>query len=441
MIVAPTEKRTQTTSSTNERIYMMRIPSGLIFSASVVATMTQCAFAMPTITIDSVTQRWPWNNKADITYTVSEGQNRDAGTFQKIVFTAKIDGKTYTIDGVHDVGASADTGTHTVTWTLPSGIKSSDCKMSAKLYTAERPSGDTFMVVDLDTGITSYEGAIGTTISASAGGSAWAATNYNVRAYKTDKMVFVKVFAGTWTTGRTQDFSAANSIKTWNTDLDYYIAMFPVTQYQYEKLMGANPSGCKTEIEGNDTALRPVENVSWTTLRGSATPVESLVPDATGTFLQRLNALTLRGGAGITGFDLPTEVMFEIAQRGGETRSHEWGADFNKTRCINNQNRVGASSMAVGYCRPNRIGLYDMTGNVWEWVLDDNSLANLANAPNPWTPAYSGETANRRLRGGNTWKEKQADWADPWKASYRFSAAASATGSSVYGFRVSRIVR
>ena len=424
---------------------MMRIPSGLIFSASVVATMTQCAFAMPTITIDSVTQRWPWNNKADITYTVSEGQNRDAGTFQKIVFTAKIDGKTYTIDGVHDVGASADTGTHTVTWTLPSGIKSSDCKMSAKLYTAERPSGDTFMVVDLDTGITSYEGAIGTTIGTLAGDSAWAATNYNVRAYKTDKMVFVKVFAGTWTTGRTQDFPTDNTTKTWNTDLDYYIAMFPVTQYQYEKLMGANPSGCKTAIEGNEAALRPVENVSWTTLRGSATPVESLVPDATGTFLQRLNALTLRGGAGIAGFDLPTEVMFEIAQRGGETRSYEWGADFSSTRCISYLNRVGASSMAVGYCLPNRIGLYDMTGNVWEWVLDDNSLANLANAPDPWTPAYSGETANRRLRGGSNWRENPADWLNPWMAGYRNSEAASATrGSSydsAYGFRVSRIVR
>ena len=402
--------------------------------------IASAAWAMPTVTVDSVVQRWPWNNKVDITYTVAEGQNRDEGVFRRLVFTAKIAGETYTIDGVHDVGASADTGTHTVTWTLPSGIKASDCKMSAKLYTAERPSGDDFMVVDLNTGITSYEGALDLTISTSAGGSAWAATNYNVRAYKTDKMVFVKVFAGTWKTGRSEEFSSANTTKTWNTDLDYYIGMFAVTQYQYEKLMGTNPSSCKTEIEGNETALRPVENVSWTTLRGSATPVESLVPDATGTFLQRLNALTRRDGAGITGFDLPTEVMFEIAQRGGETRSYEFGAAFSKTRCISSQYRVGASSMAVGYCRPNRIGLYDMTGNVWEWVLDDTSLANLADASDPWTPAYSGATANRRLRGGSTWKEDNGIWADPWKASYRSYAGASAA-SNVRGFRVARIVR
>ena len=432
----------------NERLSMKNVESGMggksailhsaFFALSFLIAST--AWAAPTVTVDSVVQRWPWNNKVDITYTVAEGQDRDEGVFRRLVFTAKIAGETYTIDGVHDVGASADTGTHTVTWTLPSGIKSSDCKMSAKLYTAERPSGDDFMVVDLDTGITSYEGAIGTTISTAVGGSAWAATNYNVRAYKTDKMVFVKVFAGTWTTGRTEDFSTANTTTNWNTDLDYYIGMFAVTQYQYEKLMGTNPSGCNTEIEGNETALRPVENVSWTTLRGSATPVESLVPDATGTFLQRLNALTLRGGAGIAGFDLPTEVMFEIAQRGGEGRSHEWGVNFVSARCVSFNNRVGASSMAVGYCKPNRIGLYDMTGNVWEWVLDDTSLANLANASDPWTPAYSGATAERRLRGGSTWKEKQADWQNPWKASYRTYADASAA-SNVRGFRVARIVR
>ena len=44
------------------------------------------------ITVDSVAQRWPWNNKLDITYTVSGGQNVSAGVYAKIVFTATIDG-------------------------------------------------------------------------------------------------------------------------------------------------------------------------------------------------------------------------------------------------------------------------------------------------------------------------------------------------------------
>ena len=64
------------------------------------------------VTIDSVTQRWPWNNKVDITYTVTDGQNVAAGVFCRLVFTANVGGSTYTIDGVHDVGANASSGTH-----------------------------------------------------------------------------------------------------------------------------------------------------------------------------------------------------------------------------------------------------------------------------------------------------------------------------------------
>ena len=66
------------------------------------------------ITIDSVQQRWPWNNKVDITYTVSGGQDVAAGVYARIEFTANIAGTEYLIDGVHDVGASASDGTHTV---------------------------------------------------------------------------------------------------------------------------------------------------------------------------------------------------------------------------------------------------------------------------------------------------------------------------------------
>ena len=81
------------------------------------------------ITIDSVTQRWPWNNQFDITYTVTDGQLLTAdGTgdvYCKIVFNATIGGQTYEIDGVTNIGASANSGTHTVTW--PSSLCVSVC--------------------------------------------------------------------------------------------------------------------------------------------------------------------------------------------------------------------------------------------------------------------------------------------------------------------------
>ena len=135
------------------------------FSAAVVASATlaaTAAHAATSITVDSVTQRWPWNNKLDITYTVTGGQDVSTSTFKKIVFTAIIDGTTYTIDGVTDVGASANSGTHTVTWTAPAGVASDSCTMTAAIYAATAPSGDDYLVIDLSTGAVAYEGLLAT---------------------------------------------------------------------------------------------------------------------------------------------------------------------------------------------------------------------------------------------------------------------------------------
>ena len=115
----------------------------LIAAGAVVASaIIPMAANASSITIDSVTQRWPWNNKLDITYTVSGGQDVAAGVFAKIVFTATIAGQTYTIDGVHDIGANASNGTHTVTTEsiavvvrLPLG----SCPMVRSLSVARRP--------------------------------------------------------------------------------------------------------------------------------------------------------------------------------------------------------------------------------------------------------------------------------------------------------------
>ena len=113
-----------------------------------IATLPATASAA-SITVDSVAQRWPWNNKLDITYTVTGGQNVAAETYARIVFTANIGGTAYTIDGVHDVGANASDGTHTVTWTLPAGLKATGCTMTAQLLSTDNPSGDDYLIVDL----------------------------------------------------------------------------------------------------------------------------------------------------------------------------------------------------------------------------------------------------------------------------------------------------
>ena len=75
-------------------------------------------------------------------------QDVSASSFKRIVFTAVIGGTTCTIDGVSDVGASANTSTHTVTWTAPSGVSDESCTMTAAIYAAGSPAAARHAVWD-----------------------------------------------------------------------------------------------------------------------------------------------------------------------------------------------------------------------------------------------------------------------------------------------------
>ena len=349
-----------------------------VVSAAAIAAGAMAANAS-SITIDSVQQRWPWNNKVDITYTVSGGQDVAAGVFAKIVFTATIAGQTYTIDGVHDIGANASNGTHTVTWTPPADIraKATDCTMTATLSAADNPSGDDYIVVELsgeNKGRISYEGLLASQQASN--------DRYNTDDYKTTKLVLRKVprwadrgalpnaavlssMAG-YPTGYSGDSQVTkNSPKKWPTARDYYIGVFPVTQPQYQTIVGSNPSAYQTAIEGNVVGHRPVEKVSWNSLRDSKAITASIVPSATGGFFARLDYATSRN------FDLPTEVMFEIAQRAGSTAKYSWG-DTPSTNYVVSSETSGSSgsTVAVGSRLPNDWGLFDTTANVREWCLD-----------------------------------------------------------------------
>ena len=409
----------------------------VLFAAAVTAVMSLSSGAATTITVDSVVQRWPWNNKVDITYTVAGGQDLANGAFRRIVFTTVIGGVTYTIDGVHDVGASANTGTHTVTWTLPGGVKSDGCTMSAAVYAADAPSGDDYLVVDLDANdpatAVSYEGLLATQADSNA--------RYNADAYKTGKLVLRKVPAGgPYPTGDSANYASgnnANTARTWNTARSYYIGVFPVTQAQYKKLGLSNPSSKTLDIAGNTTLHRPVESVSWAALRGQVDPTLPIpaVESSTGTFFQRLNFKTGRY------FDLPTEVMFEIAERAGVSTVYWWGSEAATDYVVSSDDDLtdngagkGKSTVAVGSKKANPWGLYDMQGNVLEWCLDDKVNGDMAARPDAFTPAWE-SGSNRRQRGAGT--GRLASDNAVFRASYRANAGEAADGW--LGFRVSLI--
>jgi formylglycine-generating enzyme len=126
-------------------------------------------------------------------------------------------------------------------------------------------------------------------------------------------------------------------------DQAYYIGKFEVTQAQWEKVMGRNPSifqGAAVE----DPGRHPVENVTWEDVQK---------------FLQRLNDTDLDRK-----YRLPTEFEWEYAARAGRRGDIPW-AETQKVAQLG-----GLITQQVGGKEPNEWGIYDMLGNVWEWTED-----------------------------------------------------------------------
>ena len=151
----------------------------------------------------------------------------------------------------------------------------------------------------------------------------------------------------------------------------YYICKYEVTQALWQAVMGSNPS----KFKGDNL---PVEQVSWNDCQ---------------TFINRLNNYTGRN------FRLPTEAEWEFAARGGNYSRHYKYSGSNYISdvawyCDNSGNRTHP----VGTKQANELGLYDMSGNVWEWCSDRYGSYSSYSQSNP-TGATSG--FGRVERGGN----------------------------------------
>ena len=197
----------------------------------------------------------------------------------------------------------------------------------------------------------------------------------------------------------------------------FYMGQYEVTQRQWQNVMGSNPSNFK----GCDDC-----------------PVETISHDDIQLFLSKLNN---QRPANTPAFRLPTEAEWEYAAReGGKNNRFGNGKDIANPAEINYDGSdylsrpaysvVGVNrgkTTQVGSFAPNALGLYDMSGNVWEWCSDWYGSYNSAAQANPSGPG-SGDV--RVLRGGS-WLNDPQDC----RSATRFSLTPMLRFSTI-GFRV-----
>ena len=202
----------------------------------------------------------------------------------------------------------------------------------------------------------------------------------------------VLVEAGTFTMGATpeQEDPSGDDLPVHQVTLtnDYYIGKTEVTQALWRAVMGNNPSS----LEGDD---KPVERVSW---------------DDCQEFISKLNAATGQN------FRLPTEAEWEFAARGGNKSNHyQYSGSDNIDDVAWYGDNSDAETHDVATKKPNELGLYDMSGNVWEWCSDWYGDYSSSAQTNP-TGANSGSI--RVVRGGS-W----GNFAGDCRFSYRGSGS------------------
>ena len=208
-------------------------------------------------------------------------------------------------------------------------------------------------------------------------------TTYTVNSVS---FTMVAVQGGTFTMGATPEQGSDafdNEYPTHQVTLsDYHIGQTEVTQELWLAVMGSNPSSFTGDLQ------RPLEQVSW---------------DDCQTFITKLNQMTGKN------FRLPTEAEWEYAARGGNRSEGYKYAGSNTVGDVawywDNSYALGSSNPdygthSVATKAPNELGLYDMSGNVWEWCQDWYGSYSSDAQTNPTGPTSGSLRVNR----GGSWR-------------------------------------
>jgi formylglycine-generating enzyme required for sulfatase activity len=184
-------------------------------------------------------------------------------------------------------------------------------------------------------------------------------------------MSFAYIPPGTFQMGSNNGYAGADEqpIHEVSISRGYFMGIHEVTQEQWQKVLGNNPSGFQ------NCGQCPVEQVSWEDAQD---------------YIKRLNSQTNDGSR----YRLPTEAEWEYAARAGTTG--DYAGDLKAMGWYDKNSKK--KTHEVGTKQPNGWGLYDMHGNVWEWVEDWYGTYPSGSVTDPTGPTSG---SDRVLRGGS----------------------------------------
>jgi formylglycine-generating enzyme required for sulfatase activity len=267
----------------------------------------------------------------------------------------------------------------------------------------------------------------------------------------------VNIMPGTFLMGSPTNEAGRDSWETRHTitfNGSFWMSRYQVTQELYEAVMGSNPSYFTTAkgrppASGETDAKRPVDNVSWydaivfcnkLSIAEGFTPVYSIKgstdPEAWGPVPTSFDATWhptvdnyIHGS--LSGYRLPTEARWEYACRAETTTAYNTGSSISNNTGWYTNNSGGVGTHQVGLKPANAWGLYDMHGNVWEWVFDTNADYSVTTGDDPYSN-HSGMT--KRVMRGGSYRSSSTEV----RSAYRNVYIGPETPNMEFGFRLAR---